>query len=87
MKWAYWKVVIKYGRVGRRKEVSVARFLVTPHHATAIEVMKLVEDMPGKKNRATVHLVKIQLKEYLEGKRAEQESFFLQRLFEHSKAE
>lgn len=87
MGWAYWKVVIQYGHVGKRKEVSVARYLVTPQQSTAIDVMKIVEDMPGTKNRATVYLVKVDVKEYLEGKRAEQENFFLQRLFEGSKAE
>lgn len=87
MEWTYWKAVMRYGHVGKRKEVSVARYLVTPHCATAIDVMKLTEDMPGTKNRATVSVSKIELTEYLEGKRAEKESFFLQRLFEYSNAQ
>jgi hypothetical protein len=87
MEWSYWKVVIRYGHVGINKEVSVARYLVTPPHATAMDVINIAESMPGTKHKAAVSLVKIDVKEYLEGKREEQKNFFLQRLFSRSKAQ
>ena len=81
MRWNYWKVVVRYGHVGKRNEVSVARFLVTPEDMTAIDVMKIVEEMPGTKCRATISVNKVELLEYLEGKREEKENLFLKQLF------
>lgn len=87
MEWTYWKVVMRYGHVGKGKEVSVARYLVTPSHATTIEVMDIIEEMPGTKNRAMLSIVKIEMDEYLEGMRKEKENFFLQSLFHHQRAQ
>lgn len=87
MEWTYWKVVMRYGHVGKGKEVSVARYLVTPSHATTIEVMDIIEEMPGTKNRAMLSILKIEMDEYLEGRRKEKENFFLQSLFNHQKAQ
>lgn len=87
MEWTYWKVVMRYGHVGKDKEVSVARYLVTPSHATTIEVMDTIEEMPGTKNRAMLSIVKIEMNEYLEGMRKEKEDLFLQSLFNHQKAQ
>jgi hypothetical protein len=87
MEWTYWKAVMRYGHVGKGKEVSVARYLVTPSHATTIAVMDLVEEMPGTKNRAMLSIMKIEMAEYLEGMRLEKENFFLQGLFDQRKAQ
>lgn len=87
MEWTYWKVVMRYGHVGQRREISVARYLVVPSSFTLIDVMGIAEEMPGTKNRATLSIKKIELEEYLEGKRLEKENFFLQRLFERNEAQ
>ncbi|TCI75905.1 hypothetical protein EVJ20_13090 [Exiguobacterium sp. SH0S1] len=80
--WSYWRAVIRYGHVGKRKEISVARYLVMPEDSTMVDAMTLIDEMPGTKNRAVVSLRKIDALEYLEGRRSEKENFFLQRLFE-----
>lgn len=87
MEWTYWKVVMRYGHVGKGKEVSVARYLVRPSYATTIEVMDTIEEMPGTKKRAMLSIVKIEMDEYLEGMRKEKADFFLQSLFDHQKAQ
>ena len=86
MVWSYWKAVIHYGHVGHRNEISVARHLVTPEEATTVDVMSLINEMPGTKKRAMVSIKKIDSLEYLEGLRMEREDFFLQRLFERKEA-
>ena len=78
MGWSYWKVVMRYGHIGKGNEVSVARYLVTPPNATTIDVMDLIEEMPGTKSRAMLSIMKIEMEEYLEGVRLKRENFFLQ---------
>lgn len=85
--WSYWKAVVRYGHVGKRKEISVARYLVMPEHSTMIDVMNVIDEMPGTKKRAVVSLGKINSIEYLKGLREEKENFFLQRLFEGKQAQ
>lgn len=87
MEWSYWKAVVRYGHVGKRKEISVARYLVMPEHLTMIDVMNVINEMPGTKNRAVLSLRKVDVAEYLEGLREEKENFFLQRLFEGKQAQ
>ena len=86
MEWKYWKVVIKYGHVGRRNEVSVARYMVFPSNATIIDVMEELKQMPGTKNNCVCSIQPISLEEYLIGKRSELENFYLKRLFGESSA-
>ncbi|WP_251138229.1 hypothetical protein [Exiguobacterium sp. s191] len=86
LEWSYWKAVIRYGHVGMRNEVSVARYLVMPGDATTIDVISLIEEMPGTKNRAMVSIRKIEHLAYLTGIRSEKEDFFLQSLFDGQKA-
>jgi len=86
LEWTYWKAVVRYGHVGQRNEVSVARYLVMPGDATTIDVMSLIEEMPGTKNNAMLSIRKIDHLEYLEGVRAEREDFFLRNLFDGRKA-
>jgi hypothetical protein len=80
MEWSYWKVVLKYGHVGKGKEVSVARFLAVPSHFTLLEVKDIAENMPGTKHRAATSIIRIDQYSYLIGKREETENFFLQKL-------
>ena len=87
MEWSYWKAVVRYGHVGKRKEISVARYLVMPEHSTMIDVMNVIDQMPGTKNRAMISLRRVDVLEYLEGIRDEKENFFLQRLFEGKQAQ
>ena len=87
VEWSYWKAVVRYGHVGKRKEISVARHLVMPEHSTMIDVMNVIDEMPGTKNRAVLSLQKVDVIEYLEGHRAEKENFFLQRLFDGKHAQ
>lgn len=82
MKWKYWKVVLRYGHVGRRNEVSVARFLITEASNNPIMVMDLAAKMPGVKSNGISQVNEISQKEYLIGKRTEVENFYLQRLKE-----
>lgn len=86
MEWSYWKAVVRYGHV-EKKEISVARYLVMSEHSTMIDVMNVINEMPGTKNRAVLSLRKVDVAEYLEGLRKEKENFFLQRLFEGKQAQ
>ena len=84
--WSYWKAVVRYGHVGKGKEISVARYLVMPGGSTTVDVMAVITEMPGKKKRSVGSIRKIDHLEYLEGLRAEKENFFLQRLFDGRQA-
>lgn len=87
VEWSYWKAVVRYGHIGKRKEISVARYLVMPECSTMIDVMNVIDQMPGIKNRAMISLRRVEVLEYLEGIRDEKENFFLQRLFEGKQAQ
>jgi hypothetical protein len=80
MEWKYWKVVLRYGHVGKRNEVSVARFLVTEASYNPIAVMDLTAEMPGVKNNGLLSLHEITQEEYIIGKRLEVENIYLQNL-------
>lgn len=84
--WSYWKAVVRYGHVGKGKEISVARYLVMPGDSTTVDVMAVITEMPGTKKRSVGSIRKIGHLEYLEGLRAEKENFFLQRLFDGRQA-
>jgi len=87
MEWSYWKAVVRYGHVGKGKEISVARYLVMPGGSTTVDVMAVITEMPGTKKRSVGSIRKIDRLEYLEGLRAEKENFFLQRLFDGRQAQ
>lgn len=80
MGWKYWKVVLRYGHVGKRNEISVARYLVTEEHYTPVVVMDQAANMPGVKHNGVVSVKEIERADFLEGKRLEQENFFLQKM-------
>ncbi|WP_017380567.1 hypothetical protein [Paenisporosarcina sp. TG-14] len=80
MEWSYWKVILKYGHVGIRNEVSVARHLTMPVEYTLLEVMHKAQNMPGVKAKGILSARRISIDEYLIGHREEAENFYLQRL-------
>jgi len=80
MEWSYWKVIMRYGHVGYRKEVSVARHLVKPVHYTVLDVMTDAQHMPGVKAKGILSARRITLDDYLVGNREEAENFYLQKL-------
>ena len=80
MEWSYWKVIMKYGHVGLRKEVSVARHFYKPMEYTLLDVIAEVQHMPGVKARGVVSARRITQEEYVLGHREEAENFYLQKL-------
>lgn len=76
----YWKVVLRYGYVGHRKEVAVARYLVTPATYTIIDVNDFLQTMPGVKNRCMYSIRKIDKETYVRKKKTELENFYIQNL-------
>jgi len=80
MKWKYWKVVLRYGHVGKRNDVSVARFLVTEASFNPIMVMDLASEMPGVKSKGVISIKEVTQEDYIVGKREEIENLFLQKL-------
>lgn len=88
----YWRVVCRYGHVGKKKEVSVPRYLQTDSNCVLMDVLEIVSEMPGvKKSRNILYSVAsakaINKKEYECGKEEERENLYLQKLMrfhEHS---
>lgn len=81
MKKYYWKAIIRYGHVGRRNEVSVARHLAFDENLKVYEIMKVINGMPGTKNRSLRLLYQIDKYTYELGLEAEKDNFYLQNLF------
>ncbi|OMP66451.1 hypothetical protein [Domibacillus epiphyticus] len=80
MGWKYWRVVLKYGHVGKRNEISVARFLVTESIYTPVMVMEQAANMPGVKHNGVSSVKEVSLDEFITGKRTEQENFYLRKM-------
>jgi hypothetical protein len=76
----YWKLVLRYGHVGLRNEVSVARFIETDLSVSILSVWSLASNMPGVKNKGVLSIKQIDYKEYICGKNEEAENLFLQKL-------
>ena len=76
----YWRAVCRYGHVGRQREVSVARFLVTDAASNIMDVYSLVKDMPGIKARGIIHLKIINREAYEQGKKQEETNLYLRKL-------
>lgn len=88
--WGYWKVVCRYGHVGRKNEVSVPRYIRTHKDSKLMDVLEIVAGMPGvKKSNNILHGVanakEIDQKEYEEGKEKEKENLYLQELIHFHK--
>lgn len=80
----FWKVIIRYGHVGCRKDVAVARHLKFSQPVSVIDVIHEVSSMPGTKNISYRSIYQINEEEYVTGKLQEKNNFYLQNLFSHS---
>lgn len=85
MSFQHWKVIVRYGHVGLRNEISVARHLVFESSKGISDIINFVEEMPGTKRNPVVSIKKISFEEYLLGTRKEKEDFYLKNLYEKSK--
>lgn len=61
LKQSYWKVVLHYGHVGHKREVSVARYLSMPDHVSLLDVLEVAEQMPGVKCHGVASIRRITL--------------------------
>lgn len=80
MELIYWKVVLRYGHVGKRNAVTVARYLVTPHFVTIVKVSDFARTMPGVKSNGVVSITQVNEREFTAGKIEESENFYVQNL-------
>lgn len=80
MEWSYWKVVVRYGHVGKRKEVSVARHLQLPLETTLLDAMEVAKNMPGVKNKGVSAGRRCTFEEYSKGRQIEERNFYLIKL-------
>ena len=81
LKQSYWKVVLRYGHVGHRNEVCVARYLAFDEGVTLLDVYDSAKNMPGVKSARGVNSAKkVDFREYCAGKEAEEKNFYLQKL-------
>lgn len=86
LKQSYWKVVLRYGHVGGRNEIYVARYLAFNEEANLIDVYESAKNMPGVKGSKGVNLVKkVDYTDYCAGKKMEESNFYLQQLMSFSK--
>jgi hypothetical protein len=76
----YWKVICKYGHVGKRKEISVARYIQAEDEIDIIAVFHIASDMPAVKTRGVSFIKEINYSEYFIGKQLESENPYLQKL-------
>lgn len=82
---SYWKVVLHYGHVGNKREVSVARYLSLPSHVTLFDVLEVAEQIPGVKCHGVSSIRRITLDDFLVGLREEEKIFYLIKLKSFSK--
>jgi hypothetical protein len=80
MEWRYWKAICRYGHVGRRNEVSVARYVRTEVNCTIIDAMDLVSNMPGVKDDGIAFIEQIDKITFEIGKSKESMNLYLQKL-------
>ena len=80
MEFRYWRVIVRYGHVGRKNEVSVARNIVSEYQMGILDVMQLVLQMPGVKVNGVGSIKQISREEYIEGRREEDNNLFLKAL-------
>lgn len=83
MVWRYWRVVLRYGHVKRNNEVSVARYIRAEAHYKITDIMGLVNNMPGVKQRGVIQIKEIDAADFEEGKEHEQDNFYLIKLFNY----
>ncbi|MDL4839753.1 hypothetical protein [Aquibacillus rhizosphaerae] len=86
MQYKYWKVICRYGHVGRRKDISISRYLETENNFNLIDVLNIVSTMPGVKKKSIFSIVSAELitkEQYDKGKEEEKENFYLQKLMSY----
>lgn len=79
----YWKAIVRYGHLGKNREVSVARYITTQPNENILDAFIILENMPGTKSRAVLQLFEINQETYLYGKENEKDNFYLRRLMTH----
>ena len=55
---SYWKVILRYGHVGHRNSVEVARYLAFNEGITLPDVCSFASQMPGVKNSRPISYAK-----------------------------
>lgn len=80
MKYKYWRAALRYGHVKKGKEVSVARYIQSEPEFGIVDVMNLVQDMPGVKSRGALRIKRIDEAAFERGKLEEQNNFYLLKL-------
>ena len=81
----YWKAIVRYGHLGRNREVSVARYIATQPNENILDAFNILENMPGTKSRAVLQLFEINHATYLHGKVNEKSNFYLQSIMSCNK--
>lgn len=76
----FYKVLLRYGHVGKRKEICVARYLSCESILKITDVFDLALNMPGVKSDGVIEVVPINYETYIIGKEEEKENFYLQKL-------
>jgi hypothetical protein len=84
----YFRCELNYGHQKSGKRLESARYLRMESHASYIDVMDTVMGMPGVKKgiKAFNEIVEISKKEYLRGKKKEEEDIWLKQLKSFSKS-
>lgn len=78
---SYWKVILRYGHIGQRNSVEVARYLAFDEEITLPDVCFFASQMPDVKNtRPISYARKIDHSEYFLGKEGEASNLFLKKL-------
>ena len=74
--------MIRYGHVGRRNDVSVARHLIFPKGTLIYDVIKEIYSIPGAKSNCIQSVYEVTEEEFLWGIEEEKDNFYLQNLFQ-----
>lgn len=81
----YWQAIVRYGHLGKGREVSVARFIITKSNENILDAFIILESMSGTKTRAVQHIFEINSETYLRGKSSEKENFYFKNLMTYKK--
>lgn len=80
MAYRYWRAVLRYGHVKKGKEVSVARYIQSNPEFGIVDIMNLVQNMPGVKNRGAMSIESIDETAFERGKLEEHDNLYLLKL-------
>ncbi|WP_233880821.1 hypothetical protein [Virgibacillus halodenitrificans] len=87
-KWKYWRVICRYGHVGRKKEISVARYIRTENACNLMDVLNIASRMPGVKKRKDITHSIVEAKcinknQYEQGIEVEEQNLYVQNLLKN----